>query len=50
MISPAGTATFLEQKQLSISNDNDELRQQILKFKQRVTLADMMLDNNQWAK
>lgn len=50
MISPAGTATFLEQKQMSISNDNDELRQQILKFKQRVTLADMMLDNNQWAK
>ncbi|KGQ23909.1 phosphoglycerol transferase I [Gallibacterium anatis CCM5995] len=50
MISPAGTATFLEQKQLSISNDNDELRQQILKFKQKVTLADMMLDNNQWAK
>ncbi|MFC0308204.1 LTA synthase family protein [Gallibacterium trehalosifermentans] len=48
MLSPLGSATFLGQKVLSNSNNTPEFQQQILQFKQRITLADQLLNKNQW--
>lgn len=50
MISPLGNATFIGQKQITISDQGEALQQQILRFKQRVTLADQLLDKNQWVE
>ncbi|OBX08317.1 phosphoglycerol transferase I [Gallibacterium salpingitidis] len=50
MISPLGNATFVGQKQLTISNDTPALQQQLLQFKLRVTAADELLDKNRWVE